>query len=113
MLANFISFVTTNALYPGVVHLIKQAEEEPSLDGPIYTQLVVFLNFNIANTLGSIVAGIVQWPGNPSVRSQLILLALAIIRLGLVPVILFSNISPGNRASEVSSHYNKVHYDSQ
>ena len=72
------------------------------IDDIIYVQLANFLNFNIFNTLGCIVSGYIKWPNDASRKSQLILLAFSIIRIPLLPLILFCNIAPGNRKTEVN-----------
>ena len=71
-------------------------------DNYIYTQLVCFLNHNLASTLGCICAGWIKWPRDASLRSQMILLGLALAKMALAPMLLLCNVAPGNRNTQVN-----------
>ena len=98
--STFVLLVGTNCIYPGVTFLIQPVKPD-LMNKHIYVQLVNFLNFNVFNTLGCFVSGYLKWPGDASKRSQLILMGFSILRIALLPIVIFSNIAPGNRNTTV------------
>ncbi len=46
-------------------------------------------------------SGLIKWPGGTSIRSQLIVLFLAIIRTAFIPYFMFCNLAPTDRSLEV------------
>jgi hypothetical protein len=53
--------------------------------------------FNIGNYLGTVTAGLVQWPHGTSVNAQFTLLLLVFLRLICVPLIMLCNLAPTDR----------------
>ena len=47
-------------------------------------------------------SGYSKWPGDASKKSQLILMGFSILRIALLPILIFSNIAPGNRITMVN-----------
>ena len=55
-----------------------------------------FLIFNLGDLAGRMVAGLVKWPSSSRTGSTLTLL-LALARTAFIPLLLFCNVSPGDR----------------
>lgn len=62
-----------------------------------FTQVTCFLNFNICNYLGTVIAGLVQWPRSVSVNNQVTLFLLSLLRMVMVPCIMTCNLAPSDR----------------
>lgn len=72
-----------------------------------FCQVTCFLIFNVFNYLGTVCAGVVQWPGDTSRDSQVTLLIMACSRLLLIPTLMMCNVAPSDRHQPVSvnTHY--------
>ena len=57
--------------------------------------------FNFSDLVGKTMAQALRWPG-PSKWGQAVLLTVSLARLALVPLLMFCNVSPHNRNTEVS-----------
>ena len=71
--------------------------------------VLCFLLFNFADMVGKAMAQALRWPG-PSPFGQAALLAVSVARLALVPLIMFCNVAPHNRSTEVRSSLLKQYY---
>ena len=61
-----------------------------------------FSEFQCIQHIRMFCVGIFKWPGDASKRSQLILMGFSILRIALLPILIFSNIAPGNRITMVN-----------
>ena len=55
------------------------------------------MTFNICNYLGTVAAGLIQWPGDTSIHSQVTLLLLAALRVAFIPIFMLCNLAPSDR----------------
>ena len=62
--------------------------------------VVCFVLFNFSDLVGKTMAQALRWPG-PSKWGQAVLLTVSLARLALVPLLMFCNVSPHNRNTEV------------
>ena len=70
-------------------------------ESPVYfVPVVCFVLFNFSDLVGKTMAQALRWPG-PSKWGQAVLLTVSLARLALVPLLMFCNVSPHNRNTEV------------
>ena len=62
--------------------------------------MVCFVLFNFSDFVGKEMAQALKWPG-PTKWGQAFLLTVSLARLALVPLLMFCNVSPRNRSTEV------------
>ncbi len=65
-------------------------------------QVSCFLTWNVFNYVGTSLSGILQWPGGTSMKTQVAILATVVVRVGLVPYLMFCNLAPSDRSLPVS-----------
>ena len=65
-----------------------------------FVPVVCFVLFNVADLVGKTMAQALKWPG-PSKLGQAVLLTISLARLALIPLLMFCNVSPHNRNTEV------------
>ncbi|TRY77281.1 hypothetical protein TCAL_10226 [Tigriopus californicus] len=103
ILVNLINFTTTLAVFPGIMVLVEPADSD--LDTlwakTFFVPVLCFVLYNLSDVLGKQLAVWLQWP-SVSKWNQVILLGAAIVRIALIPLIMFCNVSPSLRRSEVA-----------
>ena len=62
--------------------------------------VLCFVLFNFSDLFGKAMAQAWKWPG-PSKWGQAVLLIVSLARLFLIPLLMFCNVSPNNRNTEV------------
>lgn len=120
MLITLLNFAVTLCVFPAITALAESYDSDPAgnhfqrrllqklqfcfIAGKwsqiFYVPVCCFVVFNLGDYVGKQVAVWVQRPG-PSVMGQVTLLLLAILRIGLIPLFMFSNVSVGNRSTGV------------
>lgn len=98
LLTACIVTITTALVYPSATSLVQPANPTNSDWHQIYfSQVTCFLTFNVCNYLGTVLAGLVQWPGGTSVNSQVTLFLLCTVRIIFVPTFMLCNLAPTDR----------------
>ncbi len=58
----------------------------------------------MCNYLGTVIAGLVQWPGSADTNSQMTVVLLAALRFICIPIFMMCNLAPYDRRAEVRGH---------
>ncbi|XP_040572771.2 equilibrative nucleoside transporter 3-like [Lepeophtheirus salmonis] len=99
ILAIFINFLVTLAVFPALTSLISSTVD-PHHATEWHTKYFIpigsFLMYNIGDYFGRFLAGWIQWP-KPSSMGSYILLFSSISRIIFIPLFLCCNIQPDNR----------------
>ena len=94
-------FATTLAVYPAVTVLVEPSGSESTPWNDVYfVPVCCFVLFNFGDYFGKQLATIVKRPG-PSRSGQALLLLLTALRIALVPLLMYCNVSPLDRQTEV------------
>ena len=93
--AIFLTHVMVFSVYPALMRLA-----EPVTDNELWSKyflpLGVFFSFNFLDFTGRVLAGVIKWPG-PDKRGSVLCLLASVLRFGLIPLIMVSNLSPDDR----------------
>jgi len=94
-------FATTLAVYPAITVLVEPSSQESSAWNDVYfVPVCCFVLFNFGDYFGKQLATVVKRPG-PSISGQASLLLLTTLRTALVPLLMYCNVSPLDRQTEV------------
>ena len=105
ILAVFICFFVTLAVFPAITVLVKSTTQNNAWADKYFIPVGCFLVFNIGEYLGRMMASIVKWP-NPTRNGSLIILAISMLRLAFIPLFLLCNAAPNTRdVSEVIFYF--------
>ena len=65
-----------------------------------FVPVCCFIVYNFFDLAGKEIATRLQWPGMSS-NGQWTLLAASILRIGMIPLFMYSNVAPNNRSIQV------------
>eukprot|EP00095_Tigriopus_kingsejongensis_P002945 snap_masked-scaffold1679_size31325-processed-gene-0.0 protein:Tk02945 transcript:snap_masked-scaffold1679_size31325-processed-gene-0.0-mRNA-1 annotation:"equilibrative nucleoside transporter 3" len=104
ILTNLINFTTTLAVFPGVMVLVEPVHNDGSpWATKFFVPVVCFIVYNLSDYIGKHLAAWIQWPSTSKLSQWLLLLA-ALCRIALIPLIMFCNVSPSMRKTEIIFH---------
>jgi len=88
--ASFFALFYTLAMFPAIMSNLKSSTQytEGSWAGTYFLPVVVFLCFNLGDTLGRMTTTFLKWPGKNSIMS------VSIARGVFIPLLLMCNIQP-------------------
>jgi len=96
-----VVFATTLAVFPAVTVLVEPSSAESTPWNDVYfVPVCCFVLFNFGDYFGKQLATAVKWPG-PSRSGQALLLLVTALRVALVPLLMYCNVSPLDRQTEV------------
>lgn len=99
--AVFINFATTLCVYPAVAVLVEPVDpEDDDWNEIFFVPVCCFLLYGLADFAGKWAATRLRWPG-PSRAGQAGVLAAAVARIALVPLIMYCNVAPSDRTTPV------------
>lgn len=97
-----VNFTVTLSVFPAVCVLAEPYYADPFSDWATvyYVAVLCFVVFNVADYMGKHLAVWIQWPG--PTRNGIAMLATAtLFRISLIPLLMFCNVAPNNRMTEV------------
>ena len=99
--AIFLDYMVTLAVHPAVTALIQPTASVPSAwHDKYFVPVCCFLAQALADWLGRSLATISQWP-RPGRAAEVGAMLVAIVRAAFLPLLMFCNVAPLNRATEV------------
>ena len=94
-LSIFLVYFVTMGFYPAI-HISAETTSKNETWQKYFLPVGAFLLYNCCDFLGRTLAAYFKWPG-PSKTGGLICLTISCLRIGFIPLLMFCNISPGNR----------------
>ena len=99
--AIFLDYTVTLAVHPAVTALIQPTASVPSAwHDKYFVPVCCFLAQALADWLGRSLATLSQWPG-PGRGAEVGTVLVAILRAAFLPLLMFCNVAPLNRATDV------------
>lgn len=99
LVAGYLTYATTLSIFPAITSLV-QSQTKSKWTDKYFTPVASVLLFNCGDLLGRTLGTFVQWPKRSNF-GKLAVLVVSLIRVGLVPLFMYCNVAPENRALPV------------
>ena len=96
IVAVFLTFLVCLAVFPSITAQVQSTASKSAWSTTYFIPVGCFLLFNVGDYIGRMLASFVQWP-KATYTGSLIILGLAVVRIGFIPLFLFCNAAPQNR----------------